>query len=124
VSGWATERRLDFIEDMLVRRRRLNRSDITRYFGVTLMIASGDIRRYLELNPLVRYDKSAKIYEPDRGFMPVRHSSADRRNAWAVWDPDRPLDHDRCDCDACRGADRRESWGETWQRRLFEGPRA
>lgn len=120
--SWATERRLDFIEDRLVRFRRLNRSDIIAYFGVSEPQASLDIRTYLSLNALVAYDKSEKCYVPARGFLPVRHSSADRRNAWAVWDPDRPLNIGRCECDACSSADAREKWGETWQLRMFARP--
>lgn len=122
--NWAAERRLDFIEDQLVRRRRINRADLERFFGVSTPKASQDINAYLALNSNVQYDKREKTYVPTAGFMPVRHSSADRRNAWAVWDPDRPLDANRCDCDACRGADRQESWGEAWQLRLLESAKA
>lgn len=118
--NWATERRLDFIEDRLVRHRRLNRGEIVAYFGVSAQQASLDIRAYVALNPLVSYDNSEKCYLPRRGFLPVRHSSADRRNAWAVWDPDRPLNAGQCDCEACMGTDARERWGETWQLRLLE----
>lgn len=118
--NWAGERRLDFIEDRLVRHRRVNRGEITAYFGVSVVQASSDIQAYLRLNADVTYDKTAKCYVPARGFMPVRHSSADRRNAWAVWDPSRPLDASRCDCEVCRRGDWRERWGETWQLRLLE----
>jgi len=116
---WFMDRRLDFIEDRLVRHRRINRGDIVRYFNVTTQIASGDIAAYRRRNSGVEYDASQKCFVAGRGFMPNRHSRADRRNAWAVWDPDRPLDANRCDCDACRDEDAKESWGEAWQLRMF-----
>ena len=119
--SWFADRRLDFIEDRLVRHRRVNRAEIITYFQVSAAVASGDIQAYLQANPHVDYDKSAKCYVAGRNFMPVRRSRADRRNAWAVWDPANPLDANRCDCEACRGADAKEKWGETWQLRMFEG---
>lgn len=114
-DAWFTERRLDWIEDRLVRNRRLNRGDVVAYFGVTTQIASKDIAAYCAVNPNVEYDKSLKAYVAVRGFMPVRHSEAERRNAWAIWDPNRDRSIHRCKCPDCMTTDARERWGDAWQ---------
>lgn len=116
--SWATERRLDWIEDRLVRARRLNRADLVAYFGITAQVATTDIAAYRRANPNVAYDAHAKMFVPARGFVPVRHSEAARRDAWALWDPKRDRGDGRCRCPDCITADARERWGDAWQMKL------
>jgi hypothetical protein len=113
--NWFMERRLDWIEDRLVRERRINRADVRAYFGVTLAIATKDVATYSAQSGCVVYDKSEKAFVPAKGFMPVRHSEAARRNAWLIWDPARDRSLDRCQCPECMTADANERWGDAWQ---------
>jgi hypothetical protein len=69
---WSVERRLAFIEERLFWLGEVNRTDLVRRFGVSMSQASGDIGRYLALDPPgVSYDKSAKRYVADESFRPV-----------------------------------------------------
>ena len=69
---WSVERRLAFVEERLFWIGKVNRTDLVRRFGVSMSQASGDIARYLALDPpgLV-YDKSAKHYVAGEDFRPV-----------------------------------------------------
>jgi hypothetical protein len=69
---WSVERRLAFIEERLFWIGKVNRTDLVQRFGVSMSQASGDIARYLALDPpgLV-YDKSAKHYVAGEDFRPV-----------------------------------------------------
>lgn len=69
---WSVERRLSFIEDRLFWLGQISRADVVRRFDVSMSQASGDIGRYVELNPKgVDYDRSAKRYVADASFRPV-----------------------------------------------------
>ncbi len=76
-SRWSQDRRLEFIDFRLRWEGRLNRSDITSFFGISVPQASLDIARYLELGPenLV-YDRSSRIYLAGQAFRPVFTSTS------------------------------------------------
>jgi predicted DNA-binding transcriptional regulator YafY len=68
---WGTERRLEFIEFRLFWDGSVNRSDITRRFGVSVPQASADLAQYRDLAPdNIRYDPSEKRYLPTTSFNP------------------------------------------------------
>ncbi|CAA7617452.1 WYL domain-containing protein [Magnetospirillum sp. SS-4] len=65
------EQRLEFVEFRLFWEGRVNRSDITSRFGVSVPQASNDLSRYQELAPgNVRYDTREKCYLPSDAFSP------------------------------------------------------
>lgn len=65
------EQRLEFIEFRLFWEGRVNRSDITNRFGVSVPQASNDLSRYQELAPAnIRYDTREKCYLPMGEFSP------------------------------------------------------
>ena len=69
---WSVERRLAFVEDRLFWLGRVKRSDLVDRFDVSMSQASGDLGRYLTLNPKgVDYDRVAKRYVAGAGFRPV-----------------------------------------------------
>jgi hypothetical protein len=69
---WSVERRLAFVEERLFWLGEVNRTDLVRRFGVSMSQASGDIGRYLALDPPgVSYDKSGKRYVANENFRPV-----------------------------------------------------
>ncbi len=69
---WSVERRVAFVEERLFWLGEVNRTDLVRRFGVSMSQASGDIGRYLALDPPgVSYDKSAKRYVAGESFRPV-----------------------------------------------------
>lgn len=69
---WGQERRLEFIDFRLRWDGRLNRSDLTDFFGVSTPQASLDIARYAELAPdNLLYDRSARVYLVTPGFKPM-----------------------------------------------------
>ncbi|MGH6925169.1 MAG: WYL domain-containing protein [Propylenella sp.] len=69
---WSVERRLAFIEERLFWLGEVNRTDLTRAFGVSASQASKDIARYLEHAPRgLAYDKSVKRYVAGAEFRPV-----------------------------------------------------
>lgn len=68
---WGTEQRLEFIEFKVFWEGRVNRSDITDTFGVSVPQASNDLTQYRELAPSnLRYDPSEKRYLPTPEFQP------------------------------------------------------
>lgn len=68
---WGTERRLEFIEFRLYWEGRINRSDIIKYFGVSVPQASKDISLYQAIAPKnMDYDKSEKRYFSTTTFKP------------------------------------------------------
>lgn len=68
---WGIERRLEFIEFRLFWEGGVNRSDITRFFGVSVPQASKDLSHYQEIAPHnMRYDRSLKRYFPSDQFNP------------------------------------------------------
>lgn len=70
VGRWSQERRLEFIDFRLRWEGRLNRSDLTSFFGISVPQASLDIARYLELAPQnAVYDRSERVYMPTPSFV-------------------------------------------------------
>lgn len=68
---WGVERRLEFIEFRLYWEGRINRSDLTEFFGVSVPQASKDLSQYQELAPgNMDYDKSEKRYSASPNFQP------------------------------------------------------
>lgn len=75
---WGQDRRLEFIDFRLRWEGRLNRSDLTDFFGISVPQASLDIAAYLELaKDNVAYDRSVRAYFATDSFVPVfsRNSS-------------------------------------------------
>lgn len=69
---WSIERRLEFIEFRLFWERRVNRSDLVDFFGISVPQASADLGRYQEVaKQNLVYDKRAKSYLVTREFKPV-----------------------------------------------------
>lgn len=69
---WGQERRLEFIDFRLRWDGRLNRSDLSDFFGVSTPQASLDIARYSEVAPTnLVYDRSARVYLASPEFKPV-----------------------------------------------------
>jgi predicted DNA-binding transcriptional regulator YafY len=68
---WGVEQRLEFIEFRLFWEGGVNRSDITRYFGVSVPQASKDLSHYQALAPdNIHYDRSQKRYFATKEFKP------------------------------------------------------
>ena len=68
---WGPEQRLEFIEFLLFWEGSVNRSDITKRFGVSVPQASNDLTMYRELAPgNLEYDSSAKRYVSTPTFQP------------------------------------------------------
>jgi predicted DNA-binding transcriptional regulator YafY len=66
---WSQERRLEFIDCRLCWDGRLNRADLTDFFGISVPQASLDIARYIELAPKnLEYDKRSRAYLARDGF--------------------------------------------------------
>jgi hypothetical protein len=75
-TRWGPEKRLEFIDFRLRWDGRLNRSDISDFFGISTPQASLDISRYLELAPHnARYDRSGRTYIATEAFQPLFPSS-------------------------------------------------
>lgn len=77
---WSIERRLEFIDFRLFWEGRINRSDLVRFFGISVPQASSDLGRYQETakGNLV-YDKTAKAYVAGQDYKPrFFNPSADR----------------------------------------------
>jgi hypothetical protein len=70
VSRWGHERRLEFIDWRLCWERRINRGDLTSFFGISIPQASLDLGRYIELAPdNAKYDRSGKVYVASETFQ-------------------------------------------------------
>jgi len=69
---WGVERRLEFIDFRLYWEGRINRKDITNFFGISIPQASADLRKYQQKAPKnIKYDKSGKFYFATKKFQPV-----------------------------------------------------
>ena len=69
---WGQERRLEFIDFRLLWERKLNRSDLTIFFGISVPQASLDFATYQELAPdNMAYDRTLKAYVAGPDFKPV-----------------------------------------------------
>lgn len=76
---WSLDARLRAVDAALFWEGRVNRSDLTRRFGISVPQATHDLKRYLELAPAnVRYDTRLKAYVAESTFSPLFESpSAD-----------------------------------------------
>lgn len=69
---WGQERRLEFIDFRLLWERKLNRSDLTSFFGISVPQASLDFATYQELAPEnMAYDRTLKAYVAGPDFKPA-----------------------------------------------------
>lgn len=60
---------MEFIDWRLCWERRINRSDLTAFFGISIPQASLDLARYIERAPHnVQYDRSNKVYVASETF--------------------------------------------------------
>lgn len=71
-SGWGQNRRLEFIDFRLLWEGRINRSDLTDFFGISVPQASLDLARYQEIAPEnLEYDRKEKVYVAAPRFQPL-----------------------------------------------------
>ncbi|RON69387.1 WYL domain-containing protein [Pseudomonas fluorescens] len=69
---WGQARRLEFIDFRLLWEGRLNRSDLTSFFRISVPQASLDLAAYQELAPEnMTYDRTLKAYVAGASFKPV-----------------------------------------------------
>jgi len=69
---WSVERRLEFIEFRLFWEKKVNRSDLVDFFGISIPQASADLGRYQEVaSQNLVYDNRAKSYLAAPEFQPV-----------------------------------------------------
>lgn len=79
-TRWSQDRRLEFLDFRLRWEGRINRSDLTEFFGISVPQASLDISRYLELAPgNAAYDRSTRVYLASPEFKPLYPSNEPRR---------------------------------------------
>lgn len=87
--SWATERRMDWMDDRLCYGETFVRQDLMDYFGISRPQASLDIAAFTKLDPNFRYDRSKKRFYRDTpgvvGEFSVRNSTSFRRQAWQAW---------------------------------------
>lgn len=75
-TRWSQDRRLEFVDFRLRWDGRINRGDLTAFFGISVPQASLDIAKYLNLAPHnVTYDRSSKVYLATELFTPVYASN-------------------------------------------------
>lgn len=68
---WGQERRLQFIDFRLQWEGRINRADLTDFFGISVPQASADLKRYQESFPgNTRYSATEKFYVAEETFQP------------------------------------------------------
>lgn len=71
VIRWGSGRRFQFIETRLFWEGRVNRSDLTNNFGISVPQATADLARYQDLAPgNMDYDTKAKAYIATPQFTP------------------------------------------------------
>jgi len=77
---WGQDRRLEFIDFRLRWDGKLNRSDLTDFFGISVPQASLDIAKYTELAPgNLAYDRSFRVYVAPSTFTPLFPTSEGSR---------------------------------------------
>lgn len=70
--SWGTQKRLYYLEFKLFWEGRVNRSDLTTVFGISIPQASADFARYQELAPQnISYDPRGKYYVPSEECKPA-----------------------------------------------------
>ncbi|MDM0008385.1 WYL domain-containing protein [Variovorax sp. J22G73] len=73
---WSQDRRLRFIDFRLQWQGRLNRTDLTSFFGISVPQASADISKYAEQAPKnIHYDRSSRTYVRGPSFQMLFDSS-------------------------------------------------
>ena len=78
-STWSQDRRLKFIDFRLRWEGRINRTDLTEFFEISMPQASLDLAKYSEAAPTnLVYDPSLKAYVRSDSFTPVYGRSASR----------------------------------------------
>ena len=76
-STWSQDRRLKFIDFRLRWEGRINRTDLTRFFDISMPQASADLSKYAEAAPgNLLYDGRAKAYMRTESFAPLYSRSA------------------------------------------------
>jgi hypothetical protein len=76
-SSWSQDRRFKFIDFRVRWDGRINRNDLTDFFGISLPQASADLAKYCEAAPSnLVYDLSQKCYLRSPQFMPVYSRSS------------------------------------------------
>ncbi len=71
-ARWGQERRLEFIDFRLLWEGRVNRSDLTNFFNISVPQASLDLAKYRELAPQnTAYDVTQKTYVATKSFTPL-----------------------------------------------------
>lgn len=74
---WGQGRRLEFIDFRLHWDGRINRSDLTEHFSISVPQASADIAAYTQLAPHnLIYDRSERVYLASPSFSPLFASSS------------------------------------------------
>ncbi|NML48040.1 WYL domain-containing protein [Ramlibacter sp. G-1-2-2] len=69
---WSQDRRLEFLDFRLRWDGRINRSDLTSFFGISIPQATNDISKYLERAPgNASYDRSTRMYIALSSFKPL-----------------------------------------------------
>jgi hypothetical protein len=76
-STWSQDRRLKFIDFRLRWEGRINRTDLTQFFDISMPQASADLSKYAEAAPAnLLYDGRAKAYLRTESFAPLYSRSA------------------------------------------------
>lgn len=79
IGNWSQDRRLKFIDFRLRWEGRINRTDLTDFFSISVPQASADLARYAEAAPLnMAYDLKVKAYVKTPNFRPIFSRSASK----------------------------------------------
>ncbi len=71
-NKWNQERRLEFIEYRLCWNNQINRSDLVKFFGISIPQSSLDLSKYIEMAPNnLEYDRHSKVYVKTAKFKPL-----------------------------------------------------
>jgi hypothetical protein len=80
ISRWGQDRRLEFIEYRLRWAGRINRSDLTSFFSISVPQASLDLAEYTRRAPgNLTYDRSTRTYVLAEGFKSLFHGTNHER---------------------------------------------
>ncbi len=78
-GNWSQDRRLKFIDFRLRWEGRINRTDLTDFFNISIPQASADLSRYTEAAPFnMVYDVKLKAYVKAVNFRPIFSRSASK----------------------------------------------
>lgn len=77
---WGQDRRLEFIDMRLQFDGRINRSDLIKFFDISMPQASADLGQYQALTPTnMNYDPSGRVYLASLDFKPLYGGTAATR---------------------------------------------